>query len=75
LAAVLSFFIVGLGQIYNGQIGKGIGLIILYAVILASWLIQFDIRLIATPMLIAMWIYGIYDAYKTAQKINAGETV
>jgi TM2 domain-containing membrane protein YozV len=26
LAAVLSFFISGLGQIYNGQIAKGVGL-------------------------------------------------
>jgi len=29
LAAVLSFFFTGLGQIYNGQIGKGVVLIII----------------------------------------------
>ena len=29
-AAVLSFFFAGLGQIYNGQIGKGLLLLLLY---------------------------------------------
>jgi len=68
LAAVLSFFIVGLGQIYNGQIGKGIVLIICYVI---SWLLVLIlIGLILVPIL---WIYGIYDAYTTATKINAGE--
>ena len=30
LAAVLSFFYMGLGQIYNGQISKGIIFIVVY---------------------------------------------
>ena len=38
LAVVLSFFISGLGQIYNGQIAKGLGF--LFAVIV-SWLLTF----------------------------------
>ena len=68
VAAVLSFFFMGLGQIYNGNIGKGIIFIILYAIsiLLCFVLIGF----LTTPIL---WIYGIYDAYKTAEKINAGE--
>lgn len=68
LAAVLSFLIVGLGHIYNGQIGKGIVLIICYviSILLCFVLIGF----ILFPIL---WIYGIYDAYNTAKKINAGE--
>lgn len=65
LAAVLSFFWMGLGQIYNGQIAKGIAFIIFYAI---SWILVFLlIGLITTPIL---FIYGIYDAYKSAQKIN-----
>jgi len=68
LAAVLSFLIVGLGQIYNGQIGKGIGLIICYVI---SILLCFV--LIGFILLPILWIYGIYDAYTTATKINAGE--
>jgi competence protein ComGC len=56
VAAILSFIIGGLGQIYNGQIGKGI------LILLTSWLI-------------IPWIYGIFDAYAVAQKINKGEIV
>ncbi|MFZ5980697.1 MAG: hypothetical protein ACOYVF_08705 [Candidatus Zixiibacteriota bacterium] len=65
LAAVLSFFWMGLGQIYNGQIAKGIAFIIFYSI---SWLLMLVlIGFITTPIL---FIYGIYDAYKSAQKIN-----
>ncbi|MBM3292306.1 zinc-ribbon domain-containing protein [Candidatus Bathyarchaeota archaeon] len=67
LAAILSFFIVGLGQIYNGQIGKGIIMMILS--VFAFFSIIFLIGFIAYPVL---WIYGIYDAYTTAKKINQG---
>jgi TM2 domain-containing membrane protein YozV len=65
LAAVLSFFYMGLGQIYNGQIGKGVAFIVMYTM---SWiLIILVVGLITTPL---MWIYGMYDAYKSAEKIN-----
>ncbi len=56
LAAFMSFFIAGLGQIYNGQAGKGL------LIFFTSWLI-------------IPWIYGIIDAYQTADKINAGTLV
>jgi TM2 domain-containing membrane protein YozV len=66
LAAVLSFFYMGLGQIYNGQLSKGIAFIIAYTI---SWLLMFIIiGFITTPL---MWIYGMYDAYKSAEKINS----
>lgn len=65
LAAVLSFFWMGLGQVYNGQIAKGVFFIILYGV---SVLLMFIlIGFITTPIL---WIWGMYDAYKSAEKIN-----
>jgi TM2 domain-containing membrane protein YozV len=65
VAAVLSFFVCGLGQIYNGQIGKGIAMIIAY---LISWyLCVLLIGFITTPIL---WIWGMIDAYKTAERIN-----
>ncbi len=65
LAAVLSFFYMGLGQIYNGQLGKGIAFIVVYSI---SWLLCLVIiGLITTPI---MWVYGMYDAYKSAEKIN-----
>jgi len=68
IAAVLSFLFVGLGQIYNGQIGKGVLFIILGVVCVALMFVL--IGFIAYPIL---WIYGMYDAYKTADRINRGQ--
>jgi len=70
VAAVLSALWVGIGQIYNGEIVKGIILIIVY--IVSVLLIYLIIGFITTPIL---WIFGIYDAYNTAKKINTGEVV
>jgi TM2 domain-containing membrane protein YozV len=65
LAAILSFFFMGLGQIYNGQIAKGIIFIVAYGI---SWILMLIIiGFITTPIL---WVYGIWDAYKSAEKIN-----
>ena len=36
LAAVLSFFFMGLGQIYNGEINKGLIFVVLYAISVAA---------------------------------------
>lgn len=66
LAAVLSFLITGLGQIYNGQIGKGIGFLV--AAVIAGVLCSVVIGFVLFPVI---WIYGTYDAYKTAEKINS----
>ena len=68
IAAVLSFLFVGLGQIYNGQIGKGALFIVLGIVCVALMFVL--IGFIAYPIL---WFYGMYDAYKTAGRINRGE--
>ena len=67
VAVILSFFLPGLGQIYNGQIGKGIILIILSVVF---WLLSSIV--IGIPLYIILWIYGMYNAYSTANQINAG---
>jgi len=69
LAAVLSFFYMGLGQIYNGQIAKGLFFIVMYTISIV--LIVILVGLVTTPIL---FIYGIYDAYKSAEKINADIT-
>ncbi len=65
IAAVLSFFWCGLGQIYNGQILKGIIIIICYAI---AWLLMYlVIGFVLVPIL---WIWGMYDAYRTAERLN-----
>jgi TM2 domain-containing membrane protein YozV len=68
LAAVLSFFVSGLGQIYNGQIIKGLIVIVVQAinVLLMNVLIGF-------LTFAVVWVWAIFDAYRVAEKINAGE--
>lgn len=65
LAAIASFFFSGLGQIYNGEIGKGFLLIIVQ--IINVLLMFVVIGFITYPI---VWGYGVYDAYKTAEKLN-----
>ena len=66
LAAILSFFISGLGQIYNGQILKGLIIIVVQVIngalttILIGWI----------PLAI-VWVWAIIDAYREAEKVNA----
>jgi len=104
IATLLSFFWCGLGQIYNGQIFKGIILMFLSAIswVLATWLWLFTAlglgpRLageklepgtLFTPATLTttgivgivfglagfvLWIYGMVNAHKTAERINRGE--
>jgi TM2 domain-containing membrane protein YozV len=66
VAAAASFLFTGLGQVYNGEIGKG--LLLIFVQIINLFLMLLVIGFITAPL---VWIYGIYDAYKTAEKINA----
>lgn len=54
IALLLSVIFPGIGQVYNGQVGKGIVILL-------------------TSFLVIPYLYGIYDAYATAGKINRGE--
>jgi TM2 domain-containing membrane protein YozV len=58
IALLLSFLLCGVGQMYNGQVGKGIlmliGCIIAWFVFL-GWII---------------WIWSMVDAYSTAKQMN-----
>jgi len=65
LAAVLSFFITGLGQIYNGEIFKGIILMLIQLVNGALTVI-----LIGYLFLPIVWLYGIINAYRAAERYN-----
>ncbi len=66
LAAVLSFFFTGLGQIYNGQIGKGVLFIIVQLINIG--LMFLVIGFITYPI---VWVWGMVDAHRTAERINA----
>lgn len=76
VAAVLSFFIPGLGHIYSGEIIIGIAFLIIEILLGA-----FGIFLMRSPSQIRegiifiavgfiFWIYNIYSAYKMAEKKN-----
>lgn len=67
LAAVLSFLIIGLGQIYLGLTKKGIMLLI--AAIISGFLMLIIIGWITWFI---VWIYAIYDAYNSGNKIRNG---
>jgi TM2 domain-containing membrane protein YozV len=67
VAAVLSFFFMGLGQFYNGQFAKGFLFLILYGVSIGLMFVV--IGFITTPIL---WIWGMVDAYKRAEASNRG---
>ena len=65
LSALATFFIVGLGQLLNGQVGKGIAFF--GAAVFSAFLSVF---LIGIPMLIGVWIWAMVDAYSTAKNWN-----
>lgn len=69
IAAILSFVITGLGQIYNGQIAKGILLHVgmWFAIIIAVFFFWLIIPLFFP---LVLWVFNIWDAYDQAQKIN-----
>ena len=69
VAAVLSFFFTGLGQIYNGEIGKGILMMILQVVNIILMFVV--VGFITFPV---VWIWGMVDAYKRAEQINQSYT-
>lgn len=62
LAALLSFVISGLGQVYNGHTLKGVALFLGTLV---------GIIIFVIPGLL-IWIIGIFDAYRSARMMNAG---
>ena len=62
-AGFCSTFLPGLGQVYNGETGKG------FAVFLLTLAGLF---LFIVPGLI-IWLYAMYDAYNVSGKMNTGE--
>jgi len=81
LAVILSFFFVGWGQWYNGKTGAGLKF---FGAFLGSCLLIFIftkmesaqqlttgyVLMLLVVLTIGIWVYGIYDAYITAERIN-----
>lgn len=66
VAAALSAFVPGLGQIYNRELERGIAFIV--ASFLAFLSVMIMIGIVLYP---AVWIYSIYDAYTRAERVEA----
>jgi len=65
IATVLSFFWSGLGQMYNGQIVKGVMFLFAYGI--SALLIWVGVGLFILPI---VWIWGMVDANTSAKRIN-----
>ena len=70
LCVIVSFFIPGLGSIIAGNTGTGVLILVLDVV---AWILS--IFLIGIPFAIGIWIWGMVDAYKSAQKWNAAHGI
>lgn len=71
VAALLSFFLPGAGQLYNGQTGKGV------AFLLVSLFVNLPLMLVGIGFVTGLvtWIWAMVDAHGSAEKINRGEIV
>lgn len=66
----MSIFLPGVGSMMNGDVGKGVGILVGYFVSLfLFWL------LIPLFIAFALWIWGLIDAYTGAQKWNLAHGV
>ena len=87
IGGFVSGMFIGLGQLYNGQIKKAVILSVAHVLLGFTLVVLFILVAIVTlgfgaicclPILIfplALWLYAMYDAYVTAEKINKGEPV
>jgi len=81
LAILFSFLFVGWGQWYNGKTGDGLKLfglflisylfMAIFSVIMGTNPLVLIIALILMVVIFGIWIYGMYDAYTTADRINS----
>jgi len=70
LAAVLSLLIPGLGQMYDGKIGRG--LLFLFVVVPLTVIIAMFFFWLILPLFLplAFWIWNIFDAYNICNEYN-----
>jgi TM2 domain-containing membrane protein YozV len=64
LAAILSFLIPGLGEIYVGKLIIGIILVVIAIILTAA---IYTVSVYAWILYIIIWLYAIYDSYTSAK--------
>lgn len=65
LSLLVSFFLPGVGSMINGDVGRGVGILILYGVGLLL-----SVVLVGLPLVLAAWVWGLVDAYQGAVAYN-----
>lgn len=80
VAAVLSFFVPGLGHIYCGKIKKGLGVLFLFYMSLgitivesSSWDPSSALIILFGSLAFLLWAVSIYDSHKIASKTAESE--
>jgi len=65
VSLIASFFLPGLGTMLNGEVGKGVGILVGYFACLFLFFL-------VVPLLAAVgiWVWGMVDAYRGAQQWN-----
>ena len=70
-----SFFITGAGQIYNGQVGKGVGMLLGSLVLNGAGygfaIDGYDAAFLCWAGVLGLWIWSQVDAPATARRLNA----
>jgi len=77
IAALLSFLIPGIGQIYNQQTAKGAVFIVVSVVgWTMTWLLMYVcVGILLLPIMLGVWVVAIVDAAMVGQKIADGQQV
>ncbi len=77
LAALLAlvpplYAIQGLGQVYNGEIGKGMFFLGIGQLSFSTWQSAVDptTEKVGRAVFIGSWVYSVIDAYRSAKRIN-----
>jgi TM2 domain-containing membrane protein YozV len=73
LAAILSLLIPGLGQMYAGRIGKGIGILLFMGILaIVSFILSFVVvGIFGWIVYFIVWVWNIFDAYSLASRAGA----
>ena len=69
IAVILSFFWMGLGQIYVGRMGRGIMLAVVELLIVLTF--SSGLGVIVAFITIPLWAWSMYDAYKGAKEYDS----
>ena len=70
LALIASFFVPGLGSMINGDVAKGVGILIGYVLSLVLVIV-----LVGIVGVFGFWVWGMVDAYQGARRWNAAHGI